>query len=377
MTQVNFLRGVPADEALVPIAEAFSREYSNNLNKYGAKLVQYQTAGLSDFNGFIPLKTILAERFQIAGDPSKRVICSNGGMETFSLLLKSYPRGSRIATEALTYDRVLSDIARLDHQAVGVPLTDDGVDLEALEAVLNANDISVFYQIAYHHNPVGLTTSMANLEGASKLCTEHGVLHVLDVAYYELRYDGLENELFELDKFPEAASLVGSFTKTLSPGAKCGFGIFPEKVVDKMTPVVANTRLNPNYPTQAAIHALIDSGFYDEHLKSLVELYRPRMDATNEALKTYLPDANSPELTGGFFVGISLKGITDEARFIGALKSRGVVLAPPQVYAPGYKEQFVRETGAAFFRLTFPFFTAQENTDGIAAIAETYEEELG
>ncbi|HUV12443.1 MAG TPA: hypothetical protein VMY18_02305, partial [Acidobacteriota bacterium] len=127
MTQVNFLRGVPADEALVPIAEAFSREYTNNLQKYGAKLVQYQTAGLSDFNGFLPLKAILAKRFGVEGDPSGRVICSNGGMETFSLLLKSFPRGSQIATEALTYDRVLSDIAQLDHQAVGVPLTDDGV----------------------------------------------------------------------------------------------------------------------------------------------------------------------------------------------------------------------------------------------------------
>ena len=374
MTQVNFLRGVPADEALVPIAEAFSREYTNNLQKYGAKLVQYQTAGLSDFNGFLPLKAILAKRFGVEGDPSGRVICSNGGMETFSLLLKSFPRGSQIATEALTYDRVLSDIAQLDHQAVGVPLTDDGVDLEALENALDANDISVFYQIAYHHNPVGLTTSMHNLEAASKLCADRGVLHVLDVAYYELRYDGVDNELFPLDKFPETASLVGSFTKTLSPGAKCGFGIFPEKVLQKMTPVVANTRLNPNYPTQAAIHALIDSGFYDEHLKSLSELYGPRMEATNQALKSYLPNSGAPELTGGFFVGIALPGITDEPKFIEALKARGVVLAPPGVYAPGYKEQYVRETGAAFFRLTFPFFTPEENTEGIAAIAETYQE---
>ena len=374
MPQVNFLRGVPADEALVPIAKALSEEYARNLEKYGAKLVQYQTAGLSDFNGFIPLKAILAERFQVEGDPSARVICSNGGMETFSLLLKSFPRGSQIATEALTYDRVLSDIARLDHQTVGVPLTDDGVDLEALANALDANDISIFYQIAYHHNPVGFTTSMENLEGASKLCAERGVLHVLDVAYYELRYDGVDNELFPLDKYPETSSVVGSFTKTLSPGAKCGFGIFPEKVLQALTPVVANTRLNPNYPTQAAIHALMDSGFYDEHLKSLSALYGPRMEATNQALKTYLPNASAPELTGGFFVGIALKGISDEPQFIEALKTRGVVLAPPAVYAPGYKDQYVRETGAAFFRLTFPFFTPEENTEGIAAIAETYQE---
>jgi 2-aminoadipate transaminase len=374
MTTVNFLRGVPADVALVPVAEAFSAAYSTLLEKHGPRLVQYQTPGLSDFNGFIPLKQILAERLGVQGDPAKRMICSNGGMETFSLLLKSYPRGSVIATEALTYDRVLSDIRRLEHQTVGVPLVDDGVDLDALEQTLKANGASVFYQIGYHHNPVGLTTSLDNLETASRICAEHDVLHVIDIAYYELRFDGAENQLVDLEKYPETTALVGSFTKTLSPGAKCGFGVFPGEVLERLTPVVANTRLNPNYPTQAAIHHLIDSGFYDEHLAYLVNLYRPRMEAVNECLQNRFAELGAPVLTGGFFVGISLPGISDEQRFVEELKKRDVVLAPPQVYAPGYKEQYVRENNAAFFRLTFPFFTAEENTRGVEAIAETYHE---
>jgi DNA-binding transcriptional MocR family regulator len=344
------------------------------LKKHGARLVQYQTAGLSDFNGYIPLKQSLADRFKISGDPSKRLVCSNGGMETFSLLLKSYPRGSQIATEALTYDRVLSDIARHEHTTIGVPLAEDGVNLDDLSRVLEENDIAVFYQIAYHHNPTGLTTSLENLEKASDLCSAKGVLHVLDIAYFELRYDGISNQLVDLEKYPETTALVGSFTKTLSPGAKCGFGVFPEGVLDRLTPVIANTRLNPNYPTQAAISSLIDSGYYDQHLKYLVDLYRPRMEAANNCLEEELPEANAPSLTGGFFVGISLPGITDEKQFIEALKTRDVVLAPPSVYAPGYKERYFGEHKAAFFRLTFPFFTAEENERGIRAIAETYRE---
>ena len=374
--QINFLRGVPADEALVPVAVALADEYARVLREYGGSLIQYQTPGLTDFNGFVPLKQVLADRLKVQGDPQRRMICSNGGMETFSLLLKTLPSGSRIATEAVTYDRVLADISRHGHQTVGVPLGGEGVDLEALTSVLESNEFAVFYQVAYHQSPSGVTVSVENMEQVSRICAEHRVLHVLDIAYFELRYDGRLNELIDVERYPETTCIVGSFTKTLSPGAKCGFGVFPEDVVRRMTPVIANTRLNPNYPTQAAISRLIASGFYDRHLDYLRGLYGPRMDATNEAIRDCLPDLGIPRLTGGFFVGIWLPGVYDTEAYIEALKPKGVVLAPSRLFAPGWQERLRREHDGIYFRLTFPAHPAENNRRGVELIAETYHEML-
>jgi len=373
-TQINFLRGVPADEALVPVAAALADEYARVLTDLGGKLIQYQTPGLADFNGFVPLKQVLCDRLGIQGDPQKRAICSNGGMETFSLLLKTLPTGSGIVTEAVTYDRVLSDVARHGHRAVGVPLGEDGVDLDGLTAALEQDDITIFYQVAYHQSPSGLTATVENMEQASRICAQHQVLHVLDIAYFELRYDGRLNEPVAVDRFPETTCLVGSFTKTLSPGAKCGFGIFPEKLVQRMTPVVANTRLNPNYPTQAAICNLIRSGFYDRHLGYLRGLYGPRMEATNEAIQMSFPDLGIPRLTGGFFVGIWLPGVYDTDAFIEALKPKGVLLAPAVLFAPGWQERLRREHDGIYFRLTFPAHSADDIRRGVELIAETWRE---
>ena len=377
MSMINFLRGVPALEALEPVADAMAREYAHVMKEYGTSLIQYQTAGLTDFNGFIPLKQALAERYRVEGAPQKRVLCSNGGMETFSLLLKSFPKGSQIATEAMTYDRVLFDIGLQGHQAVGVPLGPDGVDLDSLRETLRYDDIKVFYQIAYHQSPTGLTTSIENMLRASELCAARNVLHVLDIAYFELRYDGQKNRLVDLGRFPATTCLVGSFTKTLSPGAKCGFGIFPEKILDQVSPVVANTRLNPNYPTQAAIRELMASGFYDEHVEFLAELYRPRMEAVNRAARTHLPDLAIPELTGGFFIGFWLPGISEEQPFIESTKAKGVLLAPAHVFAPGWEQHYFAIHQGIFFRLTFPAQTPEENERGIALIGETYRSMAG
>jgi 2-aminoadipate transaminase len=374
--RINFLRGVPADEALEPVAEAFADSCARVMRDYGGRVIQYQTPGLTDFNGFVPLKEVLLERLGGGGDPQERVLCSNGGMETFSLLLKSLPRGRRIAVEALTYDRVLADIDRQGHEAVGIPLGDEGVDLDALRDRVGEGGIDLFYQVACHQSPTGLTVTAENMEAAAAICDQAGALHVLDLAYFELRYDGRSNRLPNLERFSDTTCLLGSFTKTLSPGAKCGFGVLPPRILRDLTPVVANTRLNPNYPTQAAIHGLIESGFYDRHLAYLRDLYRPRMEAMNRAVENHLPTVSAPRLTGGFFLGIRLPGVTDERDFVDRAEKRGVLLAPAKVFAPGWRDRDSDRHGGVFFRLTFPAHPPEETEVGVARIAETYREFL-
>jgi 2-aminoadipate transaminase len=374
MEQISFLRGVPADEALEAIADMVARSFGEVLRMYGSKLLQYQTPGLADFNGFVPLKETLARRYGVNGDPNKHVICFNGGMEAFSLILKSFPRGSQVAMEAMTYDRALTDASRYEHEVVGIPFAEEGVDLEALEKALSDRKMKLFYRIIYHQNPTGLLSTMENIEAAADLCARHNTLYVCDIAYYELRYDGQKNKLLDLSRFPTTC-LIGSFTKTLSPGTKCGFGVFPEKLVDQLTPVIANTRLNPNYPTQAMIHHLMSIGEYDKYLDYLVKLYRPRMDSLNRSLSLHLRGTRVPVVRGGFFVGIWLPGIRDEAAFVKVAKERGVLVAPANVYPSGWKSHYENKFGGPFFRLTFPSLKPEDIEKGIERIGEAFREQ--
>jgi 2-aminoadipate transaminase len=256
---------------------------------------------------------------------------------------------------------------------VGIPLTKEGVDLDALEKTLAGGKVRLFYRIIYHQNPTGLDSTIENIEGAAKLCARYNALYVCDIAYYELRYDGRKNPLPDLAANP-ATCLIGSFTKTLSAGAKCGFGILPEKVVEQLTPVIANTRLNPNYPTQAMIYEVMASGQYDEYLQYLYGLYRPRMDALNRSLLRFFNDIEVPHLTGGFFMGLWLPGITDEEGFVKAVKAKGVNIATANVYCPGWKKVLQEKHKGALYRLTFPSIKSEDIEQGIERIAAAYKE---
>jgi 2-aminoadipate transaminase len=373
MEQISFLRGVPAEEALEAIADVVAKGYAEVLRNYGPKILQYQTPGLADFNGFVPLKEILSRRYGIVGDPNKHIICFNGGMEVFSLILKSFFRGSQVAMEAMTYDRALADALRYEHEVIGIPFVKEGIDLDTLEKALSKGKVKLFYRIIYHQNPTGYDSTKENIEAAAELCARYNALYVCDIAYYELRYDGQKNQLLDLSSFPTTC-LIGSFTKTLSPGTKCGFGIFPERVVDQLTPVIANTRLNPNYPTQAMIHYVMSTGEYDKYLDYLIKLYRPRMDSLNKSLSQHFRGTEVPLVTGGFFMGIWLPGIHDEVAFIKTAKGKGVDIASANVYPSGWKKNYEEKFGGPFFRLTFPSLKPGEIEKGIERIAETYRE---
>jgi DNA-binding transcriptional MocR family regulator len=85
--------------------------------------------------------------------------------------------------------------------------------------------------------------------------------------------------------------------------------VLPRGLTEQVVEIAANTRINPNLPTQAFITDFIESGKYLDFLNYLCNLYRPKMDALNDALNVHFPGSFPVLIRGGFFSCISLKTI--------------------------------------------------------------------
>ncbi len=362
--QVNFLRGVPADEALAHLIPIASESYKNVIQKYGTGVLQY-----GHFTGFKPLRDLIAKWHNVNPD---RVIAGNGGLEVISLFFKSLPLQSNIIIEEVSYDRVLLDAKRYGHNLIGVKLTPDGVDVNQVEEIIKKNKITAFYGIPFHQNPTGINYSAENIKAVESLCKENNIFCVWDICYKDLRYDGKINTPIEVSEW--GPILTSSFTKTISPGTKCGYMIVPENYVEYFTKIIANSRINPNLPTQAFIADFIESGEYEKYLKYLRNLYKPRMDALNSSIKIYLSEASEVEITGGFFAALTLANISNknEKAFLESVKNLGVNISPAwDTIAPNFKDE--KKEKGLFTRLTFPAFKPDEIEYGIAKINEAAE----
>jgi DNA-binding transcriptional MocR family regulator len=358
---INFLRGVPSEEALSRLIPLASEGYEKVINRYGTDVLQY-----GHFNGFKPLRDLLGQTHHV--DP-ERIFVGNGGMEVISLFLKSLPRESNIVVEETTYDRVLHDAERYGHNLIGVELTSTGVNLEQLREVINKVAVVAFYGIPFHQNPTGINYSSENREAVEEICKEHGVLCAWDICYELLRYDGKENKPIEISEW--GPILISSFTKTIAPGTKCGYMVLPRGLTEQVVEIAANTRINPNLPTQAFITDFIESGKYLDFLNYLCNLYRPKMDALNDALNVHFPGSFPVLIRGGFFSCISLKTIKSdkEALFIQSAKEAGVGIAAAwDAVAPNFREE-KRQQGL-FVRLTFPAFEPEQIKWGISRLKE-------
>ena len=149
--------------------------------------------------------------------------------------------------------------------------------MNQLKALVKQVRAKVFYGIPFHQNPTGINYTKDNRKAVELLCRENDILCVWDICYQELRYDGKVNEPVEISEW--GPIIASSFTKTISPGSKCGYINVPDYYVKHLSGIILNTRINPNLPTQAFIADFIESGQYDDNLKDLCKLYKPRMNA--------------------------------------------------------------------------------------------------
>ncbi|HTK23128.1 MAG TPA: PLP-dependent aminotransferase family protein, partial [Gaiella sp.] len=172
MAPISFARGAPAPECLD--AELLASCATAALERDGATILSYGAGG-----GYGPLRELLAERHGV--DPA-RVFATAGGLQGFDLYatVQLLRRPGRVLVEAPTYDRPLKLLRWRGVDVVGIPMDDEGLDPDALEAELRSGgDVSFLYTIPTFQNPSGRTLGEERRRRIVELSAEHD-LHVLE-----------------------------------------------------------------------------------------------------------------------------------------------------------------------------------------------------
>src|SRR5262245_18575260 len=149
MAVISFARGNPSPEIL-PV-ESFGDAARRAVEQDGRTILNYGPAG-----GYPPLREWIAEQHGV--DPA-RVFVSNGSLQAFDFLARHlFADGGRVVVEAPTYDRTIKMLKRLGAEIEAIPLTDDGLDVEALADSLEQRGApTLLYTIPTFQNPAGRT----------------------------------------------------------------------------------------------------------------------------------------------------------------------------------------------------------------------------
>lgn len=352
MAPISFARGVPAPECL-PVEELADCAKSA-LERDGTRVLLYGPGG-----GYQPLREWIAERHGV--EPA-RVVVTSGSLQGFVFLAEQLVQpGTRVLVEAPTYDRPIKILRRLGAEIVGLPMDDDGLDVDALEQALRDGAKPAFlYTIATFQNPSGRTLSEERRRRVAELACEHDLLVLEDDPYGLVRYDG--------EPLPSIFALAGgqgvayasSFSKTVAPGVRVGYFVLPERLAQQIEALAVSTYISPPFLTQATVHEFVGRGNFEPNLERVNGLLKARRDAMLAALERHMPDGASwSRPAGGYFVWLDLP---TDAPALADAEAAGVTFVPGTDF-------FADGSGTSSLRLAFSYVSPDEIAEGVSRLA--------
>jgi len=324
METIAFARGVPAPDMLPvdALREAAHRAFQHDT----IQLLSYGTGG-----GWDPLRAEIASRHGV--DPA-RVVVTTGSLQGFSLLAQvlvrraaAEGRRARVIVEQPTYDRPLLLLERLGVEIVPVPLSPEGVDIDALRVACAAG-ADLAYLIPTFQNPAGATLTDAARDQVIAIARESGVLVLEDDPYGLLHFNQpAPRTLFER-RGDAPIAFSGSFSKTVAPGLRVGWLALPEDLATEVAGLANDTYISASFLGQATIAEYLAAGAFEPHIDVARGLLAERCERIVSALEQHLPGVSFTAPEGGYFIWVRLPDELDGARVASVSGEHGVSFVP-------------------------------------------------
>jgi 2-aminoadipate transaminase len=350
MDTISFARGIPAPE-LLPVEELADCARAA-IERDGRTILNYGAA-----RGYGPLREWIADRHGVDSD---RVVLTNGSLQGLAFLARQLVPAGRVLVETPTYDRPLKLLADLGADVHGIPLDDEGLDVDALAAELGAAPTSFLYTIPTFQNPTGRTLSPERRRRLVEVARGHELLVVEDDPYGLVRFEGdAPPTLFELAG-GEGVVYGSSFSKTIAPGARVGYLVLPDELAQAVSESATATYITPSLVGEATVHEFVRRGLLETNLVRVREGLKARRDAMLEALARELGGRarwSRPE--GGYFLWLELGEDVDASELLGRAEGAGVTFVPGVDFGGPPNS----------LRLAFSFVDADAVAEGIARLA--------
>lgn len=257
-----------------------------------------------------------------------------------------------------------------DHglNVVGVPVDDDGMRIDALEARLKENTPAFVYTIPSYHNPGGHCMSTERRVRLIELSQQHGFLIVADEVYQLLHYYDEPPPAFGTMIESDTVLSLGSFSKILAPAMRLGWiQTGPELRRRLLENGFINSGGSINHYASHIVRHAIDMGLQRKHVGELRRAYRSRVEVMQDSLQSTFGDlATWRRPDGGYFFWLRFAAAVDTA----ALRERAGELQT------GFQHGsvFSRDGRLSnFLRLSFAHYDEDDIREGIARLRPVFD----
>ena len=366
---VSFAGGFP-DSAMFDVegiraaSQAALREEPGAALQYGAT------------EGYQPLREQLSAFMQSKGAAvqPEGLIVTTGSQQALDLLGKTLiSPGDKVIVEGPTFLATIQCFRLYGAQLISAPIDGQGVQTDALEALIAEHKPKFVYLIPTFGNPSGALLNLERRKKVLELAVKYNTVVVEDDPYGDLYFGAAPPpSLLALSaQVPGSRELLvhcGSLSKVLSPGLRVGWMVAPPELLAKATMCKQFSDAHTSTFAQATAAQYLKAGRMPATLANVRQVYAERAQAMGAALQRELGDAIAfTQPQGGLFFWARLTGAggktTDAAAFAKRAIEQLVAFVPG---APFYAAQ----PDPATLRLSFATADVAKINDGVGRLAQ-------
>lgn len=352
---IPLMAGYPADEIL-PV-ERIAELTTDVFRDRGALALNYDL-----IEGVPALREQIARLLERDGvfESPDRVIVTSGAYQALTLTARAVVRpGEKVAVESPSFAGIIAASRMAGADVLGVPADDDGLDVDALEMLLARHEIRLLALQPRLQNPTGRDLSPERRQRLVALARRHGFFILEDAVYSHLRFEGVDHGALR-PLAPERVILVGSLSKTVSPGLRVGWMVSSGPVYERLLQQKRHDDMNGSALAQQIAAAYLAAGEYEGQIERAVEFHERGLEAALSGVESHLRGvvevASMP--LGGAHLWLRLRQPLDERTLYSEAVAAGVNFMPAGAAMPERPE-------GSLLRISYSFLSPDQVREGL------------
>lgn len=366
---ISFACGNP-DPSLFPNKE-LAEIASKVLLSMPVQSLQYGSA-----NGYAPFIDTIIRRLgdieNISCTPNELLITSGAqqGMELIAKILIN--EGDTVIVDEPGFIGAMNAFRSHGACLLGVPLKDDGMDLDALEKTLDQNPKTKFiYTNPTANNPMGITMSEKKRKAFYEIIKKYQVPVLEDNPYGELYFNGVHHNTLKSIDTEDLIIYCGSFSKILSPGLRLGYVCANEELIKALSTAKQTADLQTAMLPQLMANEYLNTYAINAHIENLRSSYKAKCELMLECINLYFPKSiYYTKPVGGLFVWCDLKADIDTNKLINKCIDEKLAFVPGYAFMTDINKPY------STLRLNFSAVSSEKMPIGLEKLGRILQKEL-
>jgi DNA-binding transcriptional MocR family regulator len=354
--RISFVQGVAPDQPspLGELAKSFGR-----MARDPRFVLSY-----GDSEGYEPLRAAIAARMNARGATTiapSHVIVLTGSTQGIAIVAQSLAEpGDEIIVESPSYPGALQIFQINGLRAIPVPVDDEGMRVDHVEAILRTRRPRFIYTMPSIHNPTNATMNADRRERLATIARRAGVPIVEDDPYGPLA-PSTAPPLVALA--PDYVVYLSTFSKTIAPSLRVGWLAAPRTILERLLLRKQAYDMATSLYVQAAVTDYLERG-YDAHVEQLRdELVHRRRLADDAIAESWPSSLRVSRPAGGFYLWASTPRDMRARALLDASERFGASFLFGEPF-------FANSGGDHYLRLALTAVTREEIGEGVRRIGQ-------